>query len=648
MPEAPLVYFHRDTSGVAPIAVIRCEISRQHGTTPAAIQLNIAPTNLEDLSYGGRTGTLVVEYEGASLRLEGCIIDQSSVIATTENLVSQMTIFDGRWRWQYGAVSGRYNRKTLYGSLIADEGQLTEEEDTLNRSVGTRELARRLMVYMGIYLRRGAKELESLPEGENSWDGPEVDWWEDNPAAELETLCERFGCRVVVDWDGHLMIYKIGQSRYDEGGKRQWADKFERAAERRAQRLARLAGPGQPPLPVPMPIISLSESVDTDEKPDSLTVATGPIIYQWDFELEAVGEDTDGKVKRLKDLSFAPNKLRDDGGFVGPGGMFSAGTGPHPVVADEKLRKQIARTVMKWYRVKTPFRFLADDTVDDKGNRQWIDVSRLYLIKPIIDGLVTTTVEEGLIVNKDSIVYGKFLDDEGNNVTQVVPLPWDGKGRVSGIETEDMVIPGNVGVYHVDTRKAIVKFQKAIFAVGSDDFYALPELRLRASFQLRDWSTGQWKNDHISRQLPPPNLGTDTLTIKRPDITPVREARFGRSFTEVAVANNNPVVSRLANEHIDAVAEVFTGRRPTEVVFAGFYPQIELDGVIRSISFSIDTNNLRAPITTSVYLDQDTPGLGQLSYVETRQQSALVSMRDKAQVTTPSTQRKRQQAEDAN
>jgi hypothetical protein len=634
MPSAPTVEFIRDRSGAAPIVVQRASIYRTHGITPNVMQLDIIPIDANDLAFGGRTGTLRAEYEGAVLRMRDCLIDASSIVVSTSNLVRSLTILDHRWKWRFGSVRGHFNRRTATGKLITQTRQLNERFfGSWERDI--REMARSLLLYMDeLDIDNPQEPVEALPEGT----GPEMEWEDDNPARMLAALCEMFGCRVVMDWSNKTKVWRLGQSRFDTPANKQWEDKNERAAERRAQRLARLSGgSGQPPLPAVMPVISYAETVDADERPDEIRVYTAPIVYQWDMELEAVGEDTNGAIKPLKDLSYAPNPNAADGGFGGEDGLFNMAIGVDPDPEDgldEDTRKLAIKSVFRWYRIKTPFTFPTTE-VNEEGQRVWAEVRALPFILPIYAAQSDTAEEDGLLVAKAPVVYGKYFNGTENSVSTVVPLPMDGKGRSGNVQqSEKMVVDQD---YYIDTRKGVVKFRQGIAAVTGDDWWTPATLRLRASFSIRDSYYGQWNNRSIRREQPEPKLGTQHLPIRRYDLVPVRQPRFdlGRaSFANVDIATNDQELDALANEHIDAIEEVFAGKRPTQITYAGFYPQFELDGVIRMISFSIDTTDPVAPIRTRLDLDQDTGGEDRLSYVAIRQHERILTLRDRVNILT--------------
>jgi hypothetical protein len=442
-----------------------------------------------------------------------------------------------------------------------------------------------------------------------------------------------------MSWDNQVNIWKLGDTRLRDQQGQQWESPQERAAERRAQRIARLSGEGNPPLPEPMPVINYSESLDRQEVPRIVAVATGPTLFQWDFELEAVGKDTDDEIKLLKDLSFAPNPEAADGGFGGQNGWVHPATGLQvnptgDLTEDEKALG--TQTVFKWYRIRTPFSIPTTETNAD-GEREWVTIENLGQILPIYAGQAEANVENGELTAKAPIVYGKWHDGEGdaNNVTTVVPLPPDKKGQFGNVtKTEEMIVNQN---YYIDTRSGIVKFRNPMVSLSAADYWQPAILRLRASFNRIQYS-GEFYNREIFRTNETSASDTEPLWIRRFDLKPVRVPVWGpsASFGDVNIAINDPEIDKLANEHIDAVLDTFRPSRPQRIVYAGFYPQIDLDGVIRQIAYIIDSNNTRAPIQTLVDLDQDVSAVGMPSYITVRQREQLLTLRDGSNILTPS------------
>jgi hypothetical protein len=615
------------TDDPAPIAITRADFSRSHGITPNAIMLDLVPLDIRNLNYGTRQGNLVLRYDGATLTVPDCVIDAATINMDESGTVYSFSILDRRWRWQYGSISGHYNRRTETGKLIDNEDPEFAENYVLHTLKSPQQLAQLLLLAMGENAAR--IDVSALPAGT----GPEMLWEVANPARELASLVEMFGCRIVYCLDDKVRIYKLGQAWDDVGQERRWANREERAAERRVQRLARLSGvPTNPPLPNPLPVIRYSESVDIVESPRHIEIFTSPTLYQWDFELEAVGLDKDGVVKLLKDLSYAPNKAKDDGGFTGDVGSFSPIHGANLGAEDEELNELAKKSVCRWYRVKMPVSM----PFEDVGH-----ITELARFKPLVQYRATTVVEDSLIVAEDALVYGQYYDGAQNNVVKLVPMPERVDDFIDKDQNEKgtkLLIPDT---FSIDTRHAMVKFRSPICrlrTIGDTEYFWPADLRLRCAFYIRDRFTGGKIRKSHFRTAKPELSGITQLHLLRDDITPIEIATFtGGEFKDVLITTNEETWKALADEHYDAVMETFYPRRPSEVVLAGFYPQIDVDGVIRNVGYSFDSESNIAPITTTLEIDQDVPGLGQLSYIELRQHERVVQMRDRVRVFGPRT-----------
>jgi hypothetical protein len=167
-----------------------------------------------------------------------------------------------------------------------------------------------------------------------------------------------------------------------------------------------------------------------------------------------------------------------------------------------------------------------------------------------------------------------------------------------------------------------------------------PELVLRACFNYR-LNNGSYQSGVFGREQPEPKLGTQALTVKRPELIVAHRAIYRDGNFRPIVRDNVREVQSIAGQYIDEIELAYQNRQPLEVVYAGFYPQIDLDGKIRTISFSIDTNNRSAPITTSVYLDQDIAGFGNLSYVELKNAARIRDLAVRSRTSTSIVDRRR-------
>jgi hypothetical protein len=381
----------------APIAVSRANISRSHGVVPSAISLDIVPLDVEELQTGGRIGDLYIEYEGQSLTIPDCIIDSTSFHADVANRVTSLIIFDRRWRWQFGDISGHYNRYSESGELIAsEEADLRRTEANSDRN--PRDLARILLRRMG----EPDVDLTALPTDTR----PEMEWEHDLPARQLDALCELYGCRVVLPWSNVVQIWKEGSRRH-----RETFSKVPRI--RRLQELTDFH------LPPGLPIVRASTSLNVAERPDAIEISSSPILYQFDMRLEPVGEDVDGQIKLLRDLSYSPDKTDEFGGWFTKN-LVNPGTDVRMRDADNDVKQLASKCVGKWFRVKVPFTFPGRVKNPDREEgeeierEEPIEIKRLTQILPVYPFRASTTTQNQITVQQEAIVYGRWFDGFDN------------------------------------------------------------------------------------------------------------------------------------------------------------------------------------------------------------------------------------------
>src|SRR5262245_22963248 len=86
-------------------SVISCSYTCSHGTSPSVAVLEIVPQ--PNVIAAG--GSLVFFFDGFTLTIPNCKVDQASLRYDAQGFVWSLSIFDRRWRWAFGEVSGSWN-----------------------------------------------------------------------------------------------------------------------------------------------------------------------------------------------------------------------------------------------------------------------------------------------------------------------------------------------------------------------------------------------------------------------------------------------------------------------------------------------------------------------------------------------------------
>ena len=225
------------------------------------IQPSSASVRLQKAPKAGDEGDLTLA-DGFGKKISATMIvesveESSSVESGT---ACDVVLKDLRAFWKFGAITGRYNQPDAAGAPAKEKS--------------LRELAGLCLKAMP---RVTAFSVSALPSDEF----PAVEWVWENPADALEALLgERFS--VIFTFDGKVEIRRANAG-----------------ADYRSVR----------------PYLSRSLKTSREQEYDGVIVVGDRSIRQVTRVLMAVGLDVDGKWKALKNLSFAPDKTREDGGF---------------------------------------------------------------------------------------------------------------------------------------------------------------------------------------------------------------------------------------------------------------------------------------------------------------------------------------------
>lgn len=273
-----------------------------HGIDPGIIRIDAALQESPAAPYGD----VYLRYGTNQIPIRDCRLNSATTQRYPEGLITSFEIQDRRWKWKFGEVYGHYN--------------IREKVATINKisRATPQELAKILLGAMG----EQGYDISQLPNGVQ---GPEVQWDGSNPAQELLHLCSQFGCRVVFN----PITNKVSIQRAGNGSNLPQIDSVE----------------------------SPSSTISAQGAPSSIRFLCAPTRFQAPIKLEAVGIDTDGVVKSINNLSYAPS-----GGWGKENLVFSS-------LSNEKERELAEKTVFRWYRVSPNLKITTPNSVVEVRDR---------------------------------------------------------------------------------------------------------------------------------------------------------------------------------------------------------------------------------------------------------------------------------------
>lgn len=260
--------------------------TNSYGYAPGHIYANV---HFADLKEVAGYGDLIFTDRITSFRIRAArLVDAWITYGPTSGLSVALHFLDRRWTWMYATVNGAYNTPAIRlkeVQPVADDneqqGNTPIPDDVLfpdgyipQIQEWTRKNVRELGVILCKAMGERSYDVAALPDNQY----PEMNWDAANPAKELQSLAERYGCRMGYshNTDG-VFVKRLGTG----------------------QQLPE-AGPGE----IEEDVIG----IDPPEMPLVFTVYGGPVMKQLRFLTEAVGKDFDDRMHRIDELSYRPEK----------------------------------------------------------------------------------------------------------------------------------------------------------------------------------------------------------------------------------------------------------------------------------------------------------------------------------------------------
>lgn len=538
--------------------IVSGTMTRSHGIAPSVCILQCAPQTM----IPKMVGTLTITFGRVKIQFPDSQIDLSSVTRDSGGRIVSLRILTRQWKWAFGSIDGLYNERTNSGFLI----------QKLEKS--PRELAELLLKEMN---EKGydVSALPSLPR-------PLIDWVADNPANELARLGDSLGCRVITDLKNRVKLVELGK------------------------------GSGLPDGDV----MAEGVGINPASRPDILRLVSGPNVYQSMWNMEAVGEENDdaGTLKPIDELSYMPT---GGWGKESPQGFWGVAPGESADVK-EKCRQLALKTVYRLYRIKNQ----ADGTMNIPGEPD-VEVEN---VKQIV--LLPTQIVRAPLKSEDDPIRFKPAQITG----EYYPESWS-------IANTDL---GSVydGQFSIDSnpRRQLVEFSKPVFKYDSvpDDpanpdgtkhvEYAPADIRLTTSYHVKHKDTRQLirstkdvrlTSNTSGNPLVLPVLYGDVFKSKRAEYSAVRQFEIDKLTNQEIlktkyiilkkVVENTTEFDEKANYYLTARMKQFEDVVSGEREYAGIRDDIDLNGVIHQITYTVGRSGATTKASVNSEHDYNIP-----------------------------------------
>jgi len=514
------------------------------GISPSVASIEIAPQE----RFSSAVGTLEFRYGDVQISFPQSCIDSATLAYNSAGMVIRLSLLDRRWKWRFGQISGRYNvwRQTelAWGK---SSGQSSDNNELVPESERTpRELCTLCLDAMG----ERSYDVGRVPNDLR----PTVDWNYTVPADALAEVAERVGCIVVLRTDNTVAVLPKGQGR---------------------------------DLPLGSDVTDVSVTLDPPELPDETVVVCSPEQYQADLPLEAVGQDTDGTIRPIDELSYQPT-----------GGWTNCDLEHMNQVEDPKSRELARSTVFRWYRVKQSL-----GEVFPKKLK--LGEVKLEHILPLGNEQLDTQTTDEQESPAAAEVFGRWYSslrtsDFQNNVDKLKPLGTDDEYRQKALYH---------GAYEFDASAGLIRFRDPVhrFLDSDGNHLVMPaELRLRTSFGLRDSKTGAARRYERRRRREAEPNGTSPQFLKHDEIAVNWRVRYDSDYRATGADDNLKSVERQADYYLDALEQSWQTSRPQSAGYVGL-KSINPDGAIQQVTWSIGLDGATTRAARNTLADMTLP-----------------------------------------
>jgi len=484
--------------------------------------INTVPIAWTEEAIPTTPGDLVLSDGTTTVTIRNVKIDSHTNRRTESGNWIDCVVRDRRWAWAYGHITGEYNPQDSDGYITAEKS--------------ARELAALCLDAMG----ETGYDVSALPADLY----PPVEWHFANPARELQKICDDLGCAVALLLDDTVKVVRLGEGAAWPSG----AAEEDAPGEKMTRRAAKY------------------------------TVCGGRHVVQMTARLLPVGRDTDGAVRPLPALSYAPDASDPYGGFG-----ISDGSVNYQAPFFNSLGDGSYGLVL------TPAQKAASESVF----RLWVIPGSYRHLLPVLPEIVDTeTVQDGV----DGSVERRRRPYLFDNTESIVPDPETGLAVEGELEDSE---------WEIDSESGLVKLTAPRWRVDGSGRQLPSELDLTFAVRWRG-ENGLSDGDFYSYSEGSGELET---VIHRPELVAYgvwdgsavawRNVDGSRSLDEFAAA---------AISQADPGADWFTSRTGT---FPGVL-ETDLDGRFRQVSIHVGADGA----STSLQWNMEFPRPGAPSYAE--------------------------------
>lgn len=361
--------------------------------------------------------------------------------------------------------------------------------------------------------------------------------------------------------------------------------------------------------------------------PAEIALCCDETLYQSRLVLEAVGEDVDGAIRPINELSYAPEEsgwTREASEPQGP--TFLGLTSNTEGVSDETVQEIARRSIFKWYRVKCQ----VDGSFAPPGYLGETPITEYEQYLPLKPELATTSTVVDLETGFEKtlaqypVIRGRLtaVDDK-----VVVYRSVDYKAIYPGTD------------YTIDRKNGIVRFSRHLFRVV-DGLTHPADLTLEVAYNLQvenpvqGGGTDGYQTERYIRIQPtglPASAGVysqDAEEIQRQSIATYENDDENNTYAISGFIDNFDEVQAQSDTRISDIIQRFQGFESSFRRYRGIQ-RINPNGVVRQVSwvFDCDGGNNNASYTlVSLNMESD-PYSSKYAYLLDQEENRRVNRR---------------------